>query len=71
MLGASLYCRFFDHQSTFGAESFSYDQSMAWIDSTKKIRRKTSGGNVLSAILSVERQHGFFFAMAKKTLDIF
>jgi hypothetical protein len=59
-MGASVYCRFFASSSTRGAESFSYYRSMPWIDSTKKIRRKTSSENDVSAIFSAKRQHRRF-----------
>jgi hypothetical protein len=45
---------FFVSPSTRGAKSFSYYRSMAWIDSVKKIRRKTSSGNDVSAIFSTK-----------------
>jgi hypothetical protein len=54
-MGASVYCRFFASPSTRGAESFSYYRSMPWIDSTKKIRRKTASGNSCFALYRAQK----------------
>jgi hypothetical protein len=53
-MGASVYCRLCGYPSTRGAESFSYYRSMPWIDSTKKIRRKTAGRNGCLAIFNTK-----------------
>jgi hypothetical protein len=59
-MGASVFCRFFASSSTRGAESFAYYGSTPWIDSTKKIRRKTSSENDISVVFSAKRQHRRF-----------
>jgi hypothetical protein len=46
---------FFASPSTRGAKSFLYYRSMPWIDSTKKIRRKTASGNSCFTIYRVQK----------------
>jgi hypothetical protein len=58
--GRASLLSFFASPPTCSAESFPYYRSMAWIDSTKKIRPKTSSRNDVSAIFSAKRQHRHF-----------
>jgi hypothetical protein len=61
-MGASVYCRFFASPSTRRAKTFLYYRSMpSWIDSTKKIRRKTASRNSCFAIYRAQKHIRRFF----------
>jgi hypothetical protein len=47
---------FFSSSSSRGAEYFSYYRPMPWIDSTKKIWRKTASGNSCFAIYRAQKR---------------
>jgi hypothetical protein len=69
-MGASGCCCFFASPLIRGAKYFSHYRSMPWIDSAKKIRRKTASGNGHFTISSAKTMSNVFFSKHRMSFDL-